>query len=161
MLFKNIFRSVKKYYTLLFKSTTSFYEIKTKAERKKKVQEYLREFVSQHFTNNDVHGKFVGIQPDELWKYIGRIVVPEYFSKAYCSYECKKYTDLLYGCVYNYSEKKAETLYHSTVLKEIFEFFFKSDEFKQMLDTDETLKKHKELYIEKATEILNGFSKHN
>jgi hypothetical protein len=47
------------------------------------------------------------------------------------------------------------------VFQEIFEFFFKSDEFKQMLDTDETLKKHKELYIEKATEILNGFSKHD
>jgi hypothetical protein len=91
VLFKNIFRSVKKYYTNLFKSTTDFFTaLKTKPQRRKGSLPYVQQFVSEHFINEHFEELFGSVSVDEFCNYMGRIIIPEYFSTTKISYGCKK-----------------------------------------------------------------------
>ena len=157
VLFKNVFRSVKKYYFTLFKSSTKFFEVKKKSLRRKVAKAHIREFVETQIAQKQMSDMFTDFPFDMLCDYFGRILVPEYISKGNCSYDCKKYTDLLHQCIYNYSAKKASTLYKSKVMNALFRHFFTGTHFEKMLESDKTLNKYKELHLEKANEVLNGF----
>ena len=159
VLFKNILRSVKKHYANLFKSTTTFFAVKSKTQRKKIAMSHVQEFVRANFSSPDFEEMYKTASFEEVCNYIGRIVVPEYFSKTYCSYECAKYTDLLYSCIYKYTQANADKLYKSTVLRSIYGNFFKSATFYEMLNSDSTLCRNKEHYLAKAKEVVKCFDK--
>lgn len=157
VLFKNVFRSVKKYYFTLFKANTKFFDIKKKTLRRKVAKAHIREFVQTQISQKQLGDMFSEFSLDMLCDYFGRILVPEYISKGNCSYDCKKYTDLLHQCIYNYSAKKASTLYKSKLISALFKHFYAGSHFEKMLDSDKTLNKYKELHLEKAKEVLEGF----
>lgn len=86
VLYKNLFRVVKKYYTNLFKNTSSLFELKHKKERKKATMRCVELFVQEQFINKDTQAMFQSVSRNELVQYVGRIVVPEFMGKGTCSY---------------------------------------------------------------------------
>lgn len=86
VLYKNLFRVVKKYYTSLFKSTSSLFKLKHKKERKKATMRCVELFVQEQFINEDAQAMFQSIPRNELVQYVGRIVIPEFMGKGTCSY---------------------------------------------------------------------------
>lgn len=158
VLYKNLFRVVKKYYTNLFKATSSLFQLKHKKERKKATMKCVELFVQEQFVDKDSQAMFQSIPQAELVQYVGRIVVPEFMGKGTCSYTCKRDIELLYECIYKYSLKKAKKLYKSEVIAKIFHYFMKSQDFQNMLDTDTTLSRNKDLYRAMTEEVLQAFA---
>lgn len=156
VLFKNIFRSVKKYYTNLFKSTTDFFiALKTKPQRRKGSLPYVQQFVSKHFIKEDFEELFGSVSVDEFCNYMGRIIIPEYFSTTKISYGCKKQCELLYTCIYKFSNAKAKRLFRSQVIRSIFLNFFEGPAFQEMLISDMTLSLSREHHEECVKELIS------
>ena len=103
-------------------------------------------------------GVFEGTETKELADFIGRIVIPDFLGKTNWSYKWKKYVELLYKCIYKFNFKSAYSLYASQVMQKIFEFVLKGESFEIMLNEDSNLTKNKELWRQKAKEILQGFA---
>ncbi|CAI2360437.1 unnamed protein product [Moneuplotes crassus] len=64
---------------------------------------------------------------------------------------CEKY----YQIIYKYSYKRLGTLLKSKSVQLIFLDFFESEEFQQMLETDESLEKDKDAYDYRAKRIID------
>jgi len=89
VLFKNVFRSIKKFYTSFFKKNSAFFELQGKKKRKAKAEEYVLNFVTEYLLKHDDAGIFQSTDTIELADYIGRIVIPDFLGKTNCSYKCK------------------------------------------------------------------------
>ena len=158
VLFKNVFRSLKKNLLNKFKATTDFFKIKKKAWRKKCSQQYIKDFIQNQLFANSPPGAFSEVSVEELSWYVGKIVLQEYMPKTYFTYDCMKYTDLYHKCIYNFNGKTANKLYSSKVFRILFNYLTKSEEYNKMLESDSTLSPYKEIYAEKMAEIIKAFN---
>ena len=117
MIYKTIFRTVKKYYGGLFKDSTDFFKIKKKSARKKIAYEYSLHFVKTYFLEKDDLHIFNGIKDQDLANYFGRMIIPEYIGKWAGGYHWRKETDTFFDCIYHYSADVANRLYKSDIPK--------------------------------------------
>lgn len=160
MLFKNIFRAVKKYYTSLFIKTSEFYSnYKSDKDRRKVVRMHVSDFIQNQILVNEGAEMFGSFYHEQLIEYFGRIVVPKYMPQACNDYFCKKSVDALFKWIYKYNSRNAQKLYSSEIMNRIFKLFLESKNFTEMLETDKTMLKNKELCLEKSNEVLTWFLK--
>lgn len=159
VLFKNIFRAVKKYYSNLFKDYSSFFEIKSKKERRICAMNMIQKFINEVLFKKQDSCLLKEIPYENLCDLIARIIIPEYFGKTNLAYDCRKYIDAFYKCIYKFNFKNAGKLYSSKSMKNIFEFLLASNDFEKMLIEDSNLNKNSKLCKEKSIEVMDGFAK--
>ncbi|CAI2368993.1 unnamed protein product [Moneuplotes crassus] len=157
VLFKSIFRSVKKYYTKLFKESSDFYKHKSEKAKKANVKACVKNFIQKDLLFLNGSEGFHSVEIDELCEFMSRIIAPKSCTKSYTTYSCKKYINLLYKCIYNYNERNAAKLYTSEVMKHIFFFCLREENLEKMVQEDPNLARNSKLIKEKAKEVLDGF----
>lgn len=158
VVYKNIFRSIKKFYTGKFKEHSNLFSIRSKSQRKKMAPQCVKNFTQACILDNDKTGIFNGVDLEEVADYMGRIMIPEFVTKFGCNYECRKYIELLYKCIYKFNKSVADKLYVSDVIGRIFKYLYISDEFEYMLATDSTLSQHKDTYRALMKEVVESFT---
>lgn len=63
---KTLIRSIKKYYTDLFKSETSFFDISDMKERRQTAINHIQTFVENEFYGKDINNVFEGVTRDDI-----------------------------------------------------------------------------------------------
>ena len=158
VVFKSIFRAVKKYYLELFKQYWAQNSISINKRNKKDAHDMIWIFVQNTFTNCTISSEYPNIDLNLISRYIGRISLPDLVNKTVGSYIFNKDIKSFYECVYNYSRIKADKLFGSEPIRIIFQHFIKCGGLAKMIETDEGLQKHKNVVIDKINEIFDWFS---
>ena len=159
--YKNVFRATKKYYLALFKASSKFFKTHTKPERKKIAYSELEEFVQNYFINKDFNQLLNELNKEELVNIVGRIVIPEYMTKQEGTYIFRKEWGILHDCIYRYNANNASKLYDTKYVGRVVSFFLQSDEFSEMVQTDDKLRKQPYKHLKIAQEIMNSFQNFN
>ena len=159
--YKNVFRATKKYYLALFKASSKFFKTHTKPERKKIAYSELEDFVQNYFINKDSNQLLNELSKEELVNIVGRIVIPEYMTKQEGTYIFRKEWGILHDCIYRYNANNASKLYDTKYVGRVVSFFLQSDEFSEMVQTDDKLRKQPSKHLKIAQEIVNSFQNFN
>ena len=85
---------------------------------------------------------------DNLKIYLGLIIIPDMLKPYLKNQKRRCQQKLIYDCLYKYSHKKLEKLLNSEFFSFLFKEYVESGEFKKMLTSDETLRKHHSTYKE-------------
>lgn len=70
----------------------------------------------------------------------------------------KKLHDLYYDVVYKYTSIKLDRLLKAPAFRLVFKYFNKSGDLDKMLEMDETMQDKKQIYKERAEELIADFS---
>ena len=159
--YKNVFRAPKKYYLALFKENSKFFKVHTRSERKKIAHSELGDFVQTYFINKDCNKILNGLTKEDLINLVGRIVIPEYMTKEGSTYIFRKECGILHDCIYRYSLINSSKLYHTKYVGKIISFFLMSNEFSEMVQTDDKLRRFPQKHLEIAQEITASFQNCN
>ena len=158
VVFKSIFRAVKKYYLESFKQYWAQNSISINKRNKKDAHDMIWIFVQNTFTNCTISSEYPNIDLNLISRYIGRISLPDLVNKTVGGYIFNKDIKSFYEWVYNYSRIKADKLFGSEPIRIIFKHFIECGGLAKMIETDERLQKHKNIVINKINEILDWFS---
>jgi len=80
--------------------------------------------------------------------YLWLLVIPD-MVKLYLKNQKRRWQQkLIYDCLYKYSHKKLDKLLNSEFFSFLFKEYVNSGAFERMLNSDETLGKHKPTYKE-------------
>lgn len=149
---------MKKFYTMKFKESTSFFEIKSKKQRKLVALEYISEFIETQLADKLLELKS-RVSKQVLTFYFGKIIVPEYVSKKNITVGENKEISHFYDCIYNYTNGNLKKLAKSFVFCSLFKNFVEEDHFLEMTRVDETLIRNPEIYLARAHGLLEMFGK--
>lgn len=69
----------------------------------------------------------------------------------------KKFKASYYDSIYKYSNKKLSSLFSDNVLKYLFETFISSGDLYNLLETDQTMARNKDMYIEAIRAFRESF----
>jgi len=109
----------------------------------------------REFMRLDASNKF---DPENLKIYLCLLVFPEMI-KAYLKNQKRRCQQkLIYDCLYKYSHKKLDKLLQSEFFTFLFKDYVKSGSFHKMMNSDETLRKHKDTYQQASEYFLSKMS---
>lgn len=86
--------------------------------------------------------------PENLKIYLWLIIIPELIKPYLKNQKRRCQQKLIYDCLYKYSHKKLDKLLESEFFCFLFQDYVESGAFKEMIESDETLSKHKSTYQE-------------
>ena len=157
VVFKSIFRAIKKYYLEEFKNYWSQNSIVINKKDKRDSFSKMWDFVEKLFTVKESNWVFHNLDKALLANYIGRISLPDYVMKTTGGYTVNKEVGLFYEWVYKYSRAKASQLFTSAPIQAMFSHFISSGGLQKMINNDKNLQKNIDIVIEKANELYRWF----
>ena len=163
VVFKSIFRAIKRYYLDEFKDYLAQHSIKFNSivfNKKNKADTFdkILVFVKRIFTESNFNSNLSDIDFTTIARYIGRISLPDYVAKTTGGYNLIKETRLFYDWVYNYSHIKAKKLFKSKPIQIIFSHFISSRGLQKMIQSDKNLQNHRDVVMKKANELFSLIS---
>ena len=102
-----------------------------------------------------------GLTKEGLINLVGRIVIPEYMTKEGSPYIFRKECGLLHDCIYRYSLTNSSKLYQTKYVGKIISYFLLSNEFNEMVQTDDKLRRFPQKHLKIAQEITASFQNCN
>jgi len=96
---------------------------------------------------------------EDVTHYIGVIINFELLRKNKVAKVYSKFNNKFYDCIYKYSHRKLSVIFSDPILRFLYEDFVESGNAHRLIQNDETMKKHEELYERVIKVFLNSFSK--
>lgn len=150
---KTLLRSIKKYYTDLFKAKSDFFLVKNKKDRKKIYYECIKKFTqTELFDQNSQF--FTAEELEDVTMCMAILVKPEYMLQISLCYQYIRFKKIYEGCIYHYSRAYFDKIVQNQTFMKIFSNFVKLGHFETMTKTDTTLMRNPEFYIERVNEII-------
>ena len=123
------------------------YKSMNASQKSKWFKAFWREFVANEYWEKikeatfDSNDKF-----EDVFNYICIIVQPDLAKKWMRNRIYLKFMTLFYDWVYKYSHRKISKLFSDPILRFLFEDYIKSGMVYEMIDSDVTLSRNKEMY---------------
>ena len=157
VVFKSIFRSIKKYYLNEFKAHWDRHSIVVNKKNKKDALDKIWVFVEKLFAESKLSSQFDKIETLLMAKYIALISLPDYVIKSLGDYKVRRDVGLFYQWIYQFSFAKLKRLFESPEIQLLFSHFIFAGGLQKMIEMDKNIQKLKDIVVEKTRELFQWY----
>ena len=156
VIFKSIFRAIKKHYYLLFTQYWDANSITLNKMDKAKNLAIISKFIQACIVDEKSWPIFSKAELIDASHFIGKISFPEFVNKTSKNIKIVNEAKIFYECIYRFSRFKASKLYTSNTFVKIYRHFVKSGGMQCAIESDKSLSRHKLISFEKANKLLES-----
>ena len=130
------------------------------SQKSESFKQHLRCFVTEEYGVKIESAEFQSDDKlEDVFNYVGIIVQPDLIKKGMRNRTYTKFMTTFYDCVYRYTHRKISKLFADPVLRFLFEDYINSGMIYEMIETDSTLSKNKEIYQNTVKIFIRSFEK--